>query len=1193
MCKIRSVFEKSDKLERRIEKVIQYDMQSSKQLRNEVSEYIVTDNIRYNFEHLLDLIDRGIEEGSNEIGVWVSGFYGSGKSSFTKYFGFALDTDRTIAGTPFLKYLQDRFESKQIQQRLATVAKRHDPTVLMLDLASDQLGDSTTEISTVLYAKVMQWAGYSQDRKIAYLELKLEQDGKKEAFEKRMAEHAGVAWEDVKDDPLAANRYASDLACEFYPDLFRDEDALMQLNVDEQINEKDRAKNMIDLIQRVSRKQNIIFILDEVGQYVAARDSLILNLQGLAQNLKKLGGGKVWIIATAQQTLTEDDPRARLNSAKLFKLKDRFPVGIDLEASDIREICYKRLLGKSLEGKDTLEAMYDEHGQKLRTHTRLEDASIYQAESLDKQKFQRLYPFLPQHFTLLLEMLGRLSSSTGGTGLRSAIKVVQDVLVNPDSLRDGTDVLSSRPLGALATTVTFYDTLRRDIDRSYRHIVKGVSDVVTAYGADSMEARVAKTVAILQVVENCPARRSNVAALMHPAVDAPSQKETVDATVETLLDDQSIRINEVDDALQFLSEKVNDLEDQRRKLVPNIREQQRIQNDKIRQIFTPTPSASLHGSKSVKTGLKLNTKSGLVAIDGSKQEIHMVVSFVGAEEYEAQRVECTQQSTQSSNENTIFLLAHDPGVEDLVDEIFRCERIFDQNRDRKTDKEVSDYLNGQRQRAQKLRRELERKLEKGMVDGSYIFRGQRTAVESQSSNLKQSTQAYLGTVAKEVYHKYDQASINPKTSLAETFLNADLQGVASEEDPLGLVQPNGRIDTSHDALRSILDYLEARGQVDGGQMQDHFSAAPYGWSKDALRYLVAALLAGSELKLRVGGDDVTARNATAVENLRSNRSFKRIGIALREQEVTPEQLERASSQLVELTGESVMPLEEEIGNTLEETFPDFRQDYASLPSQLRSHDLPGVERAEDLLVAVDELIHGSAADAVARLSAEESPLVNDLKWARQVREALDGNQVGESVDKANRFIKQIPGLPSVGAIRTLQEETKESRQRIQEILQRETFYNHVADLRTHLRAIEHRVEDTNEAVREEHEQSFATQRDELERKSEWSRMDAGDQDRLSRKLDELAFDIPPGLNGLRQFTKARIEIDDHLRRIEQEIEELGKQEDDSGDGPHHVVDFSERFSNIFSSAEDIDRVIAALEHLKGELQHYETVEIEW
>ena len=1201
MESIQSVFAKGDQLDRRIEKVIQYDMRGEEQLRQEVGEYVVTENIRRNFENLLDHIDRGIEEGSNEIGVWVSGFYGSGKSSFTKYFGFALDQDRTIGDKPFLHYLQDRFESKRIQQRLSTVAKRHDPTVLMLDLASEQLAGATmAEISSVLYAKVMQWAGYSRDRKIAYLELMLEQDGKLKEFEAEVKERRDTTWEEVKNQPLVANRMASDLAHKFYPDIFRDEDALQTLNVDEMINEQERAEKMIDLIRERSGKENIIFILDEVGQYVASRDSLILNLQGLAQNLKKLGNGKVWMIATAQQTLTEDDPRARVNSAKLFKLKDRFPVGIDLEASDIREICYKRLLGKSPGGEERLKSMFSEHGQKLRQYTRLQDASVYEGD-LDKEAFYRLYPFLPQHFTLLLELLGQLSKSTGGAGLRSAIKVVQDVLVDPDSLRDGATILSKRPLGELATTVTFYDTLRRDIDRSFGHITKGVSDVVTGFGADSTEARVAKTVAILQIVENCPASRKNVAALLHPSVDAGPQQDDVEEAIETLIEDESIRVNEVDERLQFLSEKVSDLEEERQELIPNVRQHQRIRNEKVREIFTPLPSASIQGSKRVKTGLKLETKAGRVSIEGTGEEIQMVVDFVGEEQYDAAKTEYTQASTQDSNKETLFLLGHDPEVDDLIDEIYKCERIFDQHRDQKTDKEVSDYLNGQRQRAKKLRRDLERKLSEGMRQGSFIFRGRPTAVESISSTLKEATQKQLGRVAEEVYHKFDQAPINPKTSLPENFLKADLKSISSSDDPLGLVQENGQIDTSRAALRSIMDYLEPRGQVDGAKLQDKFSSAEYGWSKDALRYLVAALLASGELKLRVGGEDVTVRNSTAVDNLGSNRSFKKIGIAVREQQISNDQLDRASNRLVDLTGEDVMPLEEEIADTVKEFFPQYRQQYSRIPMQLRNLDLPGEDRAEELLNTLSEIAKGSAADAAARLGAEEAPLVDDLQWVRSVKQALDRNQVDKAIEDANRYLKEIPDLPSIEHITSLKQETEAAREQIEQILQRENFYEHAADLQSHITTIENHIDDTVKYVREAHQEHVEEETERLQNLPEWVQMDTDDQDQLSNELDDLDFDIPPGLKGLQRYTNARLEIDQKIRRIEEEIQERANRTPQPSPGGNGEVDENlgrrvvsfEQLPKEFSSVEDIDRVIDALQQLKEELEEYESIVINW
>ena len=111
--------------------------------------------------------------------------------------------------------------------------------------------------------------------------------------------------------------------------------------------DKQKIEELLATVRKITGKENIIFVVDEVGQYISAKDSLILSMQGTLENLKDIGGGKAWLLATAQQTLTEDNPNARLNSDKLYKLNARFPIKAEIEASDIKEICTQRILGKS------------------------------------------------------------------------------------------------------------------------------------------------------------------------------------------------------------------------------------------------------------------------------------------------------------------------------------------------------------------------------------------------------------------------------------------------------------------------------------------------------------------------------------------------------------------------------------------------------------------------------------------------------------------------------------------------------------------------------------------------------------------------------------------------------------------------------------------------------------------------------
>jgi outer membrane autotransporter protein len=99
---IRSLFDPTKDNYRTIEKVISYGAAHESRLKSEITEYVVTESIEEQFRRLLDRMQLAMEAGGdNEVGVWVSGFYGSGKSSFTKYFGLAFDDQRTIDGTPF------------------------------------------------------------------------------------------------------------------------------------------------------------------------------------------------------------------------------------------------------------------------------------------------------------------------------------------------------------------------------------------------------------------------------------------------------------------------------------------------------------------------------------------------------------------------------------------------------------------------------------------------------------------------------------------------------------------------------------------------------------------------------------------------------------------------------------------------------------------------------------------------------------------------------------------------------------------------------------------------------------------------------------------------------------------------------------------------------------------------------------
>ena len=1069
---IRSLFETTRKLDRRIEKVISFASDESEQLKREITEYVATDNIETNFERMLSLLDEGLGGGASEVGVWVSGFYGSGKSSFTKYLGFALDPGRKIDGKPFLEWLQAQLKTKALRTQLAALAKKHPATVIMLDLASAQIAGATmAEISSVLYWTVLQWAGYPKDKKVAHLQIMLERDDKMAEFEKRIAALAkGKTWQQIQNQPLVVSQFAAIAASGLYPEVWPTPQAFQQLKVDEVEMENERVAEMLDLVRRRSGRENILFILDEVGQYIGARDNLILNLDGLAKNIKGIGKGKAWLIATAQQTLTEDDPRAQMNSGKLFKLAARFPIQIDLEASDIREICYRRLLSKSPAGVADLEKRFDTYGPQLRLHTQLQNTRFYKSD-LDKKTFCDLYPFLPQHFDILLEMLGRLAKTSGGIGLRSAIKVIQDVLVDQSGYRPNQPLLADQPVGTLATTAIFYDTLRRDIQKSFKHVIEGVERVEKVHGADSIHDRVAKSIAVLQVLDDFPVSRENIAALLHPSVDSDSLLGRVRTAVDDLLKEPAFHLSEIDGRLRFMSEAVAELEAERQRIVAGPRETRVVMQERLRELFTPAPTAKLKGARTVQSGLKYTKDNHTITLDGEREPVQTVIEFVAATTYDNRKQERLVESNERANTASIFLLAKDdPEVEDLLAEIVRCQAISKKYRNNALEKEVADYINGQVQRADSLGGKLDTLLKKLLTAGSFVFRGKPVAVSVLDADLLAAANKQLETAAEEVFEKYGEAPLQADGALAERLLKtSNLTQIASRDNPLGLVKTVGgrtSIDTKHAAAISIHDYLDRTGTVDGRKLLDDFFGAPYGWSKDTTRYIVAALLIGGEIKLRVAGADVTVNGEVAIEALKNNNNFNKAGVSLRDSRPSPEALMRASDRLLDLTGDAVVPVEGDIAKAVIKHFPTFQRDYAALAAKLENLDLSGVDRAETIQDSIAEILRGDASDATTWLGGEQSPLYDDLLWARSVHKAFK-NGIDTVIADLQTHCDEVAGLPDFGVTGKLLADTAQARSEAEDFIRRDDFYTVVPDLQNRLKTLQIAVENTVETLKTE------------------------------------------------------------------------------------------------------------------------------
>jgi hypothetical protein len=492
--------------------------------------------------------------------------------------------------------------------------------------------------------------------------------------------------------------------------------------------------------------------------------------------------------------------------------------------------------------------------------------------------------------------------------------------------------------------------------------------------------RFSRNLKVAALERNLPVTVQNVASLLHPKVNAQSLGDAVKDAVDVMLGDPLVPLGENEGNLRFFSEKLNDVEKERSQLALRSADLRRIFNEALRDVFEPLPSARVNGTLTVTSGIKHLSAGQAASLAGERETIQTVVVFADSADYDAERNRTLDDSRQRSSEHTIYLLGRTaPDAQNLVNEIFRCQRIVDIHRG-DPDQEVKEYCNGQTERAARLTNELAGLVRRSLAEGSFVFRGSATAVDSLDQTLAGAAKKYLADAAGQIFDRYHEAPERAPTDLAEKFLraaSANLRSVSSQLDPLGLVKVSGTsasIDTAHKALVSIRDHIERTGTIEGKRLLEVFSGPRFGWSPDTTRYLVAALLIAGEIKFKVSGREVTVVGQQAIDALKTNNSFRSVGVSLRQDRPSMDVLVKAAERLTELAGEQVLPLEAEISKAAQRFLPRLQQRLAPLEEKLASLSLPGADVVQSANRQIADLLLSDGSDAPQRFGAEESPL---------------------------------------------------------------------------------------------------------------------------------------------------------------------------------------------------------------------------
>jgi len=817
--KIAEVFRRP--IERRIEEVIKVELDDEATVTEELTEYVATERIQKAFEQVLEPYQATIDnpEDEGDTNVWVSGFFGSGKSSFAKVLGYLI-ANPVVSGKSACEWFFAHTTAPTVKQLLTT--KIHDRaktvTVLVDLLSSRNVLNEGESIVLPLYRALLDRLGYSTVIQLAEQEIRLEKKGLYEEFAARYQELYGQSWSSDQHDPLAKSEMSRVLH-DLEPATFQTPDSFARSQFDIVIDAQwlaDRALLLLD--RRGQGATRVLFIVDEAGQYVARDVHRVGDLQGIAEAFQARRG-RLWLMATSQQRLEDIVESLEGNRSELARVKDRFPIKIDLLPSDIEDVVAARVLEKSADGAKEVREPFAKARPKLNVVAKLTGS---RGADLAEEQVVRLYPLLPYQVRLFIDAVTarREAGMTGGSH-RTLLSLTQRLIIAPDVGIGGDDV------GRLVTVDQAYDVMASIIPPRWRDEVE---QVAAKHGADALATRMLKVIALCVDVRDLTLDAHNIAVLLHTHMDGESIEADVAVALQALIDDFRIELGAGGYRLQ--SPEGKSWADERNAVTPQLRD-----TNRLRKHLLEGPLGSL----AVNAGRTFTVELTVGDEKLSKGDVPLMVVELEPDALD----DLVTESRSKPNSNRIWWThTLSNATQQALEELHKSQEMIHRRQVSARGGTDAELVAREKRLAEEWEAKARRGLETDLSGGRVVFLGRVDSTPS--GDLTTIAHKIVEERIPEIYTRLSEFAASLKSTDALLVLrDASLDGVPSALSAIKLVvlRPTGKeIETKTGPLKVVLDEIRnaPSGEPPGSEMATRFSNPPYGASLEVLQAIIAA-----------------------------------------------------------------------------------------------------------------------------------------------------------------------------------------------------------------------------------------------------------------------------------------------------------------------------------------------------------------
>ncbi|WP_417536600.1 BREX system P-loop protein BrxC [Methylophaga sp.] len=838
------------KLDRSINGVVKADQSDDATVWQELEEYVVTNELEKHFRDFFESYSTDLKDPSisNRVGIWISGFFGSGKSHFLKALSYLMENKEahdedgnTRQAVDFFDEhkLRDAMIRADVQKAAATPA---DVILFNIDSKASS-NDSGNPILNVFLRVFNEHQGFSGDHPhIAHMERHLEQKGVYQAFKDAFKDATDSEWEEERDgyqfyqdDIEAAIAKALSLSADAAHKWFEESEETFSVSVE------NFCRWVKEYLDAQGPEHRMIFMVDEVGQFIGSDTKLMLTLQTITENLGTICNGRAWIVVTSQadmEAIIGDLSSSKAND--FSKIAGRFKTRLSLSSSNTDEVIQKRLLRKTPEAEAELRAAWDKSGDILRNQITFDRSGPTLRNFDGPDSFVANYPFAPYHFQLVQKVFEEIRK-VGATGAHLAYGE-RSML---DAFQMAAMSVSSKEIGALVPMHAFYRSVEGFLDTAVKRTIDQASENASL---DAFDVQILRTLFMIRYVELIKGTLDNLVTLSIEKIDEDKLglRQRIEETLHRLEKESLITRN--GDEFVFLTNEERDIT---RKIkatdIASTDENKELANLIFKDLLKDKNKYRYHVNKtdySIGRYLDGHTLDGRYESDLRVE----VVSPLDLDYNQLSEAGCINKSSEGAAGQVVIKLPDDKTFFQEIRTWLKTNKFIRLNDDG-TNSDLTRILADRGRENQERRKRLRHTLEDMLLRAECYALGQH--LQLSSSSLAVRFDEACEYLLENTYTKLGFLKVLQQDPMRE------LKAVLTMDDIGQMGMALDGEEGNPQAVKEVEQYITLRAGSNErllvSDIIDRFAARPYGWPDGEILLILGRLAASGRTSFHTGG----------------------------------------------------------------------------------------------------------------------------------------------------------------------------------------------------------------------------------------------------------------------------------------------------------------------------------------------------